>query len=191
MADLNRLAKLFHALSARDWGAAEAIALQVAQNEERIGHHAAAQRLRGALHPNGRSSEAAHTGPPAVEAGASTYFLSSALHPVALDRGLPELRLTSTARAALQDVIAEWSHRDQLAARHLDRRTKLLFHGPPGCGKSVTARAMGRELGLPVYVVRFDAVVGAYLGQTALHLRQLFRFAETTAGTLRRRPRER
>jgi hypothetical protein len=180
MADLNRLAKLFQALSARDWSAAEAIALQVAESEERIGHHAAAQRLRGALHPNGRSSEAAQTGPPAAEPGASTYFLSDALHPVALDRGLPELRLTSAARAALQDVIAEWSHRDQLAARHLERRTKLLFHGPPGCGKSVTARAMGRALGLPVYVVRFDAVVGAYLGQTALHLRQLFRFAETT-----------
>jgi SpoVK/Ycf46/Vps4 family AAA+-type ATPase len=31
-----------------------------------------------------------------------------------------------------------------------------------------------------VYVVRFDSIVGAYLGQTALHLRQVFRFAETT-----------
>lgn len=58
------------------------------------------------------------------------------------------------------------------------------IHGPPGCGKSITARAMGRELSLPVYVVRFDAVVGAYLGQTALHLRQLFRFAETTPSIL-------
>ncbi|MCH9033968.1 MAG: AAA family ATPase [Planctomycetes bacterium] len=29
-------------------------------------------------------------------------------------------------------------------------------------------------------LVRFDAVIGAYLGQTAVHLRQLFHFAETT-----------
>jgi AAA+ superfamily predicted ATPase len=28
--------------------------------------------------------------------------------------------------------------------------------------------------------VRFDAIIGAYLGQTAIHLRQLFHFAETT-----------
>ena len=41
-------------------------------------------------------------------------------------------------------------------------------------------RAIGRELGLPVFVVRFDAVIGAYLGQTAIHLRQLFHFAEVT-----------
>src|SRR5262249_17302873 len=30
------------------------------------------------------------------------------------------------------------------------------------------------------YLVRFDSVIGAYLGQTAIHLRQLFHFAETT-----------
>jgi SpoVK/Ycf46/Vps4 family AAA+-type ATPase len=35
-------------------------------------------------------------------------------------------------------------------------------------------------MSLPTYVVRFDAVIGAYLGQTALHLRELFRFAEQT-----------
>ena len=29
-------------------------------------------------------------------------------------------------------------------------------------------------------MVRFDAVIGAFLGQTAIHLRQLFHFAETT-----------
>jgi len=49
--------------------------------------------------------------------------------------------------------------------------------GPPGCGKSFTAQAIANELGLPHYTVRFDAVIGAYLGQTAIHLRELFRFA--------------
>jgi SpoVK/Ycf46/Vps4 family AAA+-type ATPase len=94
------------------------------------------------------------------------------------------VRLRPSTRAALSDLIAEWVHRRELAARKIERRTKLLFHGPPGCGKSVTARALGLELRLPVYVVRFDAVVGAYLGQTALHLRQLFRFAETTPSVI-------
>jgi len=180
MADLNRLVKLFQALSARDWAGAEAIARQMAQNEERIGHHVAAQRLRGALHPNGNSSDAGSTNPAIADAGGSTFFLTGALSPVALDLGLTGIRLTTAARAALLEIIAEWNHREQLAARNLNPRTKLLLHGPPGCGKSASARALGKELGLPVYVVRFDAVVGAYLGQTALHLRQLFRFAETT-----------
>ena len=42
----------------------------------------------------------------------------------------------------------------------------------------MTARAIGCELSLPTYIVRFDAIIGAYLGQTAIHLRELFRFAE-------------
>jgi len=46
--------------------------------------------------------------------------------------------------------------------------------GPPGCGKTLTAIALGNNLNLPVYMVRFDAVVGSYLGQTAQRLRQLF-----------------
>jgi AAA+ superfamily predicted ATPase len=29
-------------------------------------------------------------------------------------------------------------------------------------------------------MIRFDAVIGAFLGQTAIHLRQIFHFAETT-----------
>ena len=180
MADLNRLAKLFEAISARDWNSAGEIARDVASAEERIGHHAAAQRLRGALSPNGRHP----LGDPDL-ASPGTHeprisFLSDALTPISPDRSFDEIRLRPGAKEALQEITAEWAGRDKLRARGLERRTKLLFHGPPGCGKSVTAGAIGRKLGLPVYVVRFDAIVGAYLGQTALHLRQLFRFAETT-----------
>lgn len=62
--------------------------------------------------------------------------------------------------------------------------SRLLFQGPPGCGKSLTAKALGLALSLPTYIVRFDGVIGAYLGQTAIHLRELFRFAERTACVL-------
>ncbi|HQU45639.1 MAG TPA: ATP-binding protein, partial [Pirellulales bacterium] len=69
--------------------------------------------------------------------------------------------------------------RSVLQQRGIRRRTRLFFYGPPGCCKSLTARALAKELGLPIYVVRFDGVIGAYLGQTAIHLRQLFHFAES------------
>jgi SpoVK/Ycf46/Vps4 family AAA+-type ATPase len=186
VADLDRLTRLFQAIAARDWKAAEDQARQVAAAEERIGHHVAAQRLRGALHHNGSSSGADSTAaaPHVAESSQSGYFLTSALMPVSAERGLGELRLQRAARNTLEEVVEEWQRHEELAAHHIERRTKLLFHGPPGCGKSISARALGRELKLPVYVVRFDAIVGAYLGQTALHLRQVFRFVETTACVL-------
>ncbi len=34
-------------------------------------------------------------------------------------------------------------------------------------------------MNIPLYLVRFDSVIGAYLGQTAIHLRHIFHFAET------------
>ena len=93
---------------------------------------------------------------------------------------MSDVVLVPGARRELQAVILEWKHRDRLREHGILPRAKLLFHGPPGCGKSLTGRALGFELGIPTYLVRFDAVIGAYLGQTAIHLRQLFHFAETT-----------
>ncbi len=46
--------------------------------------------------------------------------------------------------------------------------------------KELDGAGTAHELKLPAFLVRFDAVIGSYLGQTAIHLRQLFHFAETT-----------
>jgi SpoVK/Ycf46/Vps4 family AAA+-type ATPase len=88
--------------------------------------------------------------------------------------------LASQVRAELEGIVLEWKHSGRLRDFGISPRSKLLLHGPPGCGKSLTAQALGNELGIPVYMVRFDAVIGAFLGQTAINLRQLFHFAETT-----------
>src|ERR1041385_4434797 len=52
--------------------------------------------------------------------------------------------------------------------------------GRPGCGKSAAAAALAAETKLPGFLVRFDSLIGAYLGQTALRLREVFSFAEQT-----------
>ena len=86
--------------------------------------------------------------------------------------------LSPAHRKQLESIISEIKHSAYLEGRGIRRRRKLLFvRTSPGCGKSFTAQALANELNLPHYVVRFDAVIGAYLGQTAIHLRQLFRFA--------------
>jgi SpoVK/Ycf46/Vps4 family AAA+-type ATPase len=97
-----------------------------------------------------------------------------------MDTPLSSVVLRPSARRELEEIVREWNHRAKLRDRGISPRCRLLFHGPPGCGKSLTARALATELRLPAYLVRFDAVIGAYLGQTAIHLRQLFQFAEVT-----------
>ena len=53
---------------------------------------------------------------------------------------------------------------------------KILFCGPPGCGKTATAEAIASELGLPLVYIRFDSVVSSLLGETASNLRRVFEY---------------
>jgi SpoVK/Ycf46/Vps4 family AAA+-type ATPase len=175
MPTIRQLAKLFHAVSAQDLRSAEQIAKQIANFEEKRGHHSAAQLLRGSLQSNGIKGHRAIE--PISGILTNGNFIDAALSrghaPVRLD----DVMLRSLNRKNLQTLIRETQHATYLTAKGIKRRSKLLFVGSPGCGKSFTAQAVANELGLPHYVVRFDAVIGAYLGQTATHLRELFRFA--------------
>lgn len=176
MARITKLARLFGAVAAKDWGTAMDVARSIASDEERIGHHGAAQSLRGSLNPNSHHGDGFNPSPTLNH----TILLTSALAEIGRDVRLEDVVLRPKARRDLEEVLQEWRNRGRLRECALSHRAKLLFHGPAGCGKSLTARALGTELDLPTYVVRFDAVIGAYLGQTAIHLRQLFRYAEQT-----------
>ncbi|HIE29256.1 TPA: ATP-binding protein [Candidatus Poribacteria bacterium] len=84
----------------------------------------------------------------------------------------------SGANSALLDDIFEEHHRVEVLKSHgLRPPDRLLFCGPPGCGKTATAEVVASELGLPLVIVRIDSVVSSYLGETASNLRQVFDFA--------------
>jgi SpoVK/Ycf46/Vps4 family AAA+-type ATPase len=170
------LAELFRAIAAEDMTAATSIATRLCELEEKKGHRGVARQLRGALSaaPNGHQPNG-HSSPSVPSA---TFF--TALTRLQETPSFDQISLASASKTELHKIIAEWKNRDRLSALGIAPRSKLLFYGPPGCGKSMTAKAFGHELDLPVYLVRFDAVIGAFLGQTAINLRQLFHFAETT-----------
>ena len=54
----------------------------------------------------------------------------------------------------------------------------MLFCGPPGCGKTMTANALAKELGLPIAYVHLDGLVSSYLGQTGTNIRKIFEFVK-------------
>jgi SpoVK/Ycf46/Vps4 family AAA+-type ATPase len=180
MATVRKLAELFRALAVDDVSSATAVAKQICKAEEQNGHRSAARLLRGALGANGNGAQIEKPFRSA-ETSASSNLFTTAMVRLSTDTALTDVVLTSASRKELDGVVREWKHRGRLYDRGIAPRSKLLFHGPPGCGKSLTARALGRELGIPVYLVRFDGVIGAYLGQTAIHLRQIFHFAESNA----------
>ena len=173
---VDELEKLFQAIASKDFNSAKAIASTIADVEARRGHHTAARRLRGSL-ISGPSAQPLKGEVLTTTNSAVTSALLKAVGHVSLDDAILDRR----QRRELDRLAFEWEQRARLNKAGVQPRKKLLFSGPPGCGKSFCAKALGQRLHLPVYVVKFDSIIGAFLGQTALHLRELFRFAETTA----------
>lgn len=91
-----------------------------------------------------------------------------------------DLVISSTNYRILTEVTQEIRRGDDLRRHGLEPRSKLLFCGPPGCGKTLCAEVIASELKLPLLVARLDAVITTYLGETASNLRRVFDAAAAT-----------
>ncbi|MFD6563610.1 AAA family ATPase [Micromonospora profundi] len=57
----------------------------------------------------------------------------------------------------------------------------VLLVGVPGCGKSLSAKAVAAQWRLPLYRLDFAAILGMYLGQSEARLREALDLADRTA----------
>jgi SpoVK/Ycf46/Vps4 family AAA+-type ATPase len=93
------------------------------------------------------------------------------------ERSLDELVLGDDTREIIDRLVLEQRRNEILHAHGLRATGKVLFCGPPGCGKTAVAGAIAKALYVPLVLVRFDAVISSYLGDTAANLRKVFDFA--------------
>lgn len=119
-----------------------------------------------------------------------TSSVKSSEIPKDAERGLPLLEvrvpcrfisdvvLSDHNKSIVEEVILEQDREELIRSHGLRPKSKLLFCGPPGCGKSLTAEVVAGELQLELVIIRFDAVVSSYLGETAANLRKVFDFLE-------------
>lgn len=95
------------------------------------------------------------------------------------ERPLSSLFLEKQTRAACLELVEEQQRADVLRAHGFEPRHRLLLVGPPGNGKTSLAESLSYELSLPLFTVRYDAVVTSFLGETAQRLRRLFDVVRT------------
>jgi SpoVK/Ycf46/Vps4 family AAA+-type ATPase len=88
-----------------------------------------------------------------------------------------DLSLSSENIRVFQGLLKEFRLSEEIRKRGLPVRSKLLFCGPPGCGKTLCAEVFASELGLPLFVVKLDRLISSYLGETATNIRKIFEFA--------------
>lgn len=78
----------------------------------------------------------------------------------------------------LSQLIQERRQMDRLASMGLSPTRSAIFVGPPGVGKTLTARWVASQLGLPLYVLDLTAVMSSLLGRSGSNLRAALDFAK-------------
>ena len=95
------------------------------------------------------------------------------------NKRLDQLLLPESVYNSCRDLIEEQTRIDLLRSYGLEPRNKILLIGPPGNGKTSVAEGIAEALMLPLLTVRYEGIIGAYLGETASRLSKLFEYAKT------------
>lgn len=158
------------------------VAMQLAAHEAKQGHGKLAEELRELI-----DSAKTRRPAPASISGAIPMARPKGELAALLSVSYPSQRLSDMVLAApvlesLRQVLKEQRHLDKLRSHGLHPRRKLLLVGPSGTGKTMTAAALAGELGIPMFVVRLDALITKFMGETAAKLRQVFDAVASTRG---------
>lgn len=170
------LKRLVRAIAERSQSDLEALAKQVVDNEKRSGHKRVAAQLESIL---------SNTKPKKTR---SVFTNKSGLSTLPQSRRHGEQLLTITSREELEHhmvlprdteerftrIECEFAARERLDAYGLKPRKTVLLYGPPGCGKTLGAKRLAWNTGLPLLKVRFDALLSSYFGESAANLRSTF-----------------
>lgn len=141
-------------------------------------HHILADRLQRAL-------SAVPVTPPALTTSTTSASTGrEAIIEIEPRTRLDDLLLPLPVRESGRQLIDEHARADVLRSHGYEPRHRVLLSGPPGNGKTSFAEAIAEGLSLPFFLVRYDALIGSYLGETNARLRKLFDYVRTQPSVL-------
>ena len=148
------------------------IALQVAAAEARQGHRTLADGIRDAVEKaRGHSGFGQTVAVPFAAPRGDLAGLIALRNP---SHRLDDVVLNVQPRGQIDDLIREQTRRDRLREHGKTPSRRILFVGPPGSGKTMTAEALAAALKLPLFVIRLEVLITRFMGETAAKLRLVF-----------------
>lgn len=176
MARSDLLVSLVRAGAVGDRDALRSTAEALVADERAKKHYIVADRLQRALSAVPVTPPALTTTSLQLGSGNGRDAILEATARLSLD----DLLLPLPAQESGRQLIEEHQRADVLRAGGYEPRHRVLLSGPPGNGKTSFAEAIAEGLGLPFFIVRYDALIGSFLGETNARLRKLFDYVRTT-----------
>ncbi|MCE7069057.1 ATP-binding protein [Dyadobacter sp. CY327] len=178
------LVRLFRSIDGERSDDIVKVAQSIIEDERKKGHEKLADRLNIILTKNIKTSQS-------LKGELRNIFGNSILIPTDKRSNIPlatevkrdmlrhEMILSEEVEEKIGRIEKEFLARERLAHFGLQPRRRILFHGYPGCGKSMSAERIAWNIGLPFLKVKFEAVVSSYLGESASNLSKLFESIKT------------
>lgn len=148
------------------------VVLQVAAHEARQGHAALAREIRDLIE---RERSKKTTNPFAGE-------LQGLVRSEEAETTKAALVIPDLLRTRIDRIIHEYRQQAKLKSHGLQHRRKILLIGPPGTGKTMTARVLARELHICLYTIQMDRLVTKFMGESSAKLRQVFDLVQQEHG---------
>ena len=150
------------------------VALQVAAHEAKQGHPALAHDIRDIV-----EREQKKRGPKVLNFPQDLRGLVFTEEPQVSKSALV---IQTPLQERIQQVIHEYRQQNKLKSFGLSHRRKILLIGPPGTGKTMTARVLAKGLHLSLHTIQVDRLVTKFMGETSAKLRQIFNLMQQEHG---------
>lgn len=176
MAQADTLVELVKAANSGDQQSFRKAAESLIVEERNKGHRVLADRLTKLIQPSNVLVGKTVFGSTARAGGTVQKDL---FHETQPERALNSLVLHPEIARQVSELVEEQHRAELLHAHNLKPRHTVLLAGSPGNGKTTLAEALACELMAPLLVVRYETLIGSYLGETSSRLRNLIEYAKT------------
>lgn len=173
MAAAEQIKSLIKSFSKGDDSRFYATAMQIAAAEARKGHQVLAEELKKIIQDS-KKSKIDNNAIKHLPVNSAQKELNDLLEFTRPDDKLKDMVLSNHLRKSIQRILDEQRQVEKLRQHNLVPRKKMLLTGPPGCGKTMTARVISNELNIPLFIIRLDGLISKYMGESISKLRLVF-----------------
>ncbi len=99
-------------------------------------------------------------------------------------QGLQQPLLSGAVQRQLESIVLERQESGRLSARGITPTRSAILVGPPGVGKTLSARWIAARLGKPLWVLDLTAVMSSLLGRTGSNMRAALDHAKANSAVL-------